>query len=56
MNYAYLEQNFIKLITVTRFCLLSLVLQRDGCPKIINLGSRRMDLHFDKKRYGFTSR
>ena len=36
-------------------CFLS-KLQRDGCPKIINLGSRRMDLHFDKKRYGFSVR
>lgn len=25
--------------------------QRDGCPKIINLGSARMDLYFDRKKY-----
>lgn len=26
---------------------------RDGCPKIINLGSARVDLHYDKKKYSY---
>jgi hypothetical protein len=26
--------------------------QRDGCPKIINLGSARADMYYEKKRYG----
>ncbi len=30
--------------------------QRDGCPKIINLGSARADLHFDRKNFGYNKR
>lgn len=26
---------------------------RDGCPKIINLGSSRADLFYERKKYGF---
>jgi PHF5-like protein len=26
--------------------------QRDGCPKIINLGSAKTDLFYEKKKYG----
>jgi len=29
---------------------------RDGCPKIINLGSVRMDQFYEKKKYGFDKR
>lgn len=25
---------------------------RDGCPKIVNLGSARTDMYFERKRYG----
>ncbi|KAI8916220.1 PHF5-like protein [Gorgonomyces haynaldii] len=25
---------------------------RDGCPKIVNLGSARTDMYFEKKKYG----
>jgi PHD finger-like domain-containing protein 5A len=32
------------------------VLQRDGCPKIINLGSARTDLFYERKKYGFKKR
>ena len=31
--------------------MLSCVSQRDGCPKIINLGSARTDLFYERKRY-----
>ena len=27
-------------------------LQRDGCPKIINLGSAKTDLFYERKKYG----
>lgn len=27
--------------------------QRDGCPKIINLGSAKTDLFYERKKYGF---
>ena len=26
---------------------------RDGCPKIVNLGSARTDLYYERKKYGF---
>ncbi len=26
---------------------------RDGCPKIVNLGSARTDAIYERKRYGF---
>jgi PHD finger-like domain-containing protein 5A len=28
----------------------------DGCPKIINLGSARTDLCYERKKYGFKKR
>ena len=31
-------------------------LQRDGCPKIVNLGSARMDMFYERKKYGFKKR
>lgn len=37
------------------FPLLSL-LQRDGCPKIVNLGSAKTDLFYERKKYGFKKR
>ena len=27
--------------------------QRDGCPKIINLGAARTDRFYERKKYGF---
>ena len=30
--------------------------QRDGCPKIINLGSAKTDLFYEKKKYGYRKR
>ena len=27
--------------------------QRDGCPKIVNLGSAKTDLFYERKKYGF---
>ena len=35
---------------------LSHVLQRDGCPKIVNLGSAKTDLFYERKKYGFKKR
>ena len=32
-----------------------LPLQRDGCPKIVNLGSSRTDMFYERKKYGFKS-
>ena len=28
-------------------------LQRDGCPKIVNLGTSRTDMFYERKKYGF---
>lgn len=28
---------------------------RDGCPKLINMGSARMDLFYERKKYGYQS-
>jgi PHD finger-like domain-containing protein 5A len=27
--------------------------QRDGCPKIVNLGSSKTDMFYERKKYGF---
>ena len=27
--------------------------KRDGCPKIVNLGSAKTDLYYERKKYGF---
>jgi len=42
---------------LTQPCILSILLtkrhaQRDGCPRIVNLGQARVDLFFDKKKLG----
>ena len=29
---------------------------RDGCPKIVNLGSAKTDLFYERKKYGFKHR
>ena len=42
MNYEYI---------ILDFCL-----QRDGCPKIVNLGSAKTDLFYERKKYGFKKR
>jgi len=39
-------------LTVSAF----LVAQRDGCPKIVNLGSAKTDLFYERKKYGFKKR
>lgn len=38
------------------FCLFLFPLQRDGCPKIVNLGSSKTDLFYERKKYGFKKR
>ena len=35
---------------------LTCTVQRDGCPKIVNLGSARTDLFYERKKYGFKKR
>jgi PHD finger-like domain-containing protein 5A len=30
----------------------SLEKDREGCPKIVNVSTSRIDLHYDRKRYG----
>jgi len=30
--------------------------QRDGCPKVINLGTARIDRFYARKRYGFEAK
>lgn len=32
------------------------LMQRDGCPKIVNLGSAKTDLFYERKKYGFKKR
>ncbi len=32
------------------------IVQRDGCPKIVNLGSAKIDLFYERKKYGFKKR
>jgi hypothetical protein len=32
------------------------IFQRDGCPKIVNLGSAKTDLFYERKKYGFKKR
>tara|TARA_B110000977_G_scaffold74126_1_gene100258 strand:+ start:2591 stop:2728 length:138 start_codon:yes stop_codon:yes gene_type:complete len=29
---------------------------RDGCPKITNMGSAKTDLFYERKKYGFKKR
>ena len=29
---------------------------RDGCPKIVNLGAAKTDLFYERKKYGFKKR
>ena len=36
--------------------LILLLATTDGCPKIINLGSARTDLFYERKKYGFKKR
>ena len=38
---------------ISSFCILT---QRDGCPKIVNLGSSKTDLFYERKKYGFKKR
>ncbi len=30
--------------------------QRDGCPKIINVGASKTDRHYEQKKYGFKTK
>jgi PHD finger-like domain-containing protein 5A len=29
---------------------------RDGCPKVVNLGATKTDLFYERKKYGFKKR
>ena len=33
-----------------------LCLQRDGCPKVVNIGAARTDMFYERKKYGFKKR
>uniref|UniRef100_A0A5F9DC21 PHD finger protein 5A n=1 Tax=Oryctolagus cuniculus TaxID=9986 RepID=A0A5F9DC21_RABIT len=33
-----------------------IIYKRDGCPKIVNLGSSKTDLFYERKKYGFKKR
>lgn len=37
-------------------CYICFPKQRDGCPKIVNLGSSKTDLFYERKKYGFKKR
>jgi hypothetical protein len=47
-----LTRGLIGLIFVRSFD----VVQREGCPKIVNLGSSKTDLFYERKKYGFKKR
>jgi hypothetical protein len=42
---------YVTVAQLTRCCS-----QRDGCPKIINLGTSRTGLLYERKKYGFKKR
>ncbi|KAL8221842.1 UNVERIFIED_CONTAM: PHD finger-like domain-containing protein 5A [Gekko kuhli] len=47
---------FHTLYTPNLNCDVSFVVRRDGCPKIVNLGSSKTDLFYERKKYGFKKR
>lgn len=48
------DVSFIKSIKENVFFnIFNFNLQRDGCPKIVNLGSSKTDLFYERKKYGF---
>ena len=55
-----MEKDVSELFKFTLFGLLifvfALFFQRDGCPKIVNLGSAKTDLFYERKKYGFKKR
>lgn len=53
LNYAIQMNKMLNLIVITDPFF---VLQRDGCPKIVNLGSSKTDLFYERKKYGFKQR
>lgn len=44
------------LLCLSSSCNTLRLLQRDGCPKIVNLGSAKTDLFYERKKYGFKKR
>ncbi|MPC16688.1 PHD finger-like domain-containing protein 5A [Portunus trituberculatus] len=49
INYGVSDAYYCKECTV-------LEKDRDGCPKIVNLGSSKTDLFYERKKYGFKKR
>ena len=47
-----------KIITNLKFRLIISLQEkdRDGCPKIVNLGTSKTDLFYERKKYGFKKR
>lgn len=43
-------------ICMLSFDCVGVIFQRDGCPKIVNLGSAKTDLFYERKKYGFKKR
>ena len=48
----FLGEYFENLVRVCAW----VVRQRDGCPKIVNIGSARTDMFYERKKYGFKKR
>ena len=61
-NYGSLEGRCIICgnpgVTDAYYCRESVQLEKDhdGCPKIVNLGSTKTDLFYERKKYGFKKR
>lgn len=44
--------NVLESVNRNLFSCMHLCLQRDGCPKIVNLGSAKSDLFYARKQFG----
>lgn len=56
-NYKTCVQLLLRWMCFKQSCYSFLLsLQRDGCPKIVNLGSSKTDLFYERKKYGFKKR
>ena len=52
----YLLQNVAISFSLLDYCICYQEKDRDGCPKIVNLGSSKTDLFYEMKKYGFKKR
>ena len=53
MYFCFILQNVLHVSNKNDFIF---PFQRDGCPKIVNLGSAKTDLFYERKKYGFKKR